>query len=139
MLRGGEMARPDLLELSITCGAFLVALSLIFLACSLGAGALNALSVVSGASGASAEIVGDSGSDTGIAQKGGVTRTAGPQTSTPLLSSLQGIREATSCAVAKGGELLNTSFGVLFIVLIACFMLSMLYSMSRPPEEGGWA
>lgn len=129
------MARPDLLELSITCGAFLVALALIFLACSAGAGALNALSMISGASEASAEIVVDgSGSDTGTAQK--VATPAGPQTPSPLLSSLQGIREATSCAVAKGGELLSTSFGVLFIVLIACFMLSMLYSMSRPPEEG---
>jgi hypothetical protein len=129
------VARPDLLELSITCGAFLVALSLIFLACSLG---VEALSMTSALSGASVEIV--VGSDSETAQKGGgVATPAGPQTPTPLLSSLQGIREATSCAVAKGGELLSTSFGVLFIVLIACFMLSMLYSMSRPPEEGEWA
>jgi hypothetical protein len=128
------MARPDLLELSITCGAFLVALSLIFLACSLG---VEALSMTSTLSGASAEIVGGSGSDSGTAQKGGgVATPAGPQTPSPLASSLQGIREATSCVVAKGGELLSTSFSVLFIVLIACFMLSMLFSMSRSPEEG---
>jgi hypothetical protein len=125
------VARPDLLELSITCGAFLVALSLIFLACSLG---VEALSMTSALSGASVEIV--VGSDSETAQKGGVATPAGPQTPTPLLSSLQGIREATSCVVAKGGELLNTSLSVLFIVLIACFMLSMLYSMSRSPEEG---
>jgi hypothetical protein len=144
------VARLDLLELSITCGAFLVALALIFLACSLGVGALSMTSTTSGVSEASAEIVvGSGGTLKGGGESGGVATPAGPQpknsqspTQAPspapsLASTLQGIKEVSSRAVLECGELLNTSFIALFVVLMACFMLSVLYSMSKPPEEGG--